>query len=131
VADVAALGLAYRLNAQEHRELYSVMFGGSNLGGFSLTDDDRQWGRFTLEILVGAVRRCMDAGRFRDGDAQLAAHQMWIALHGLVTLESGGFLTEPYDPDVCFEAQVRGLIIGAGDTVEQALESWADARRRA
>ena len=130
VADVAALGMAYRANAQQHRELYSVMFGGSNLGGFSLTDEDRQHGRFTLEILVGAVRRGMDVGRFRAGDAHLVAHQMWIALHGLLTLEFGGFLIEPYDADVCFEAQVRGLVIGAGDTVELARESWESAVTR-
>src|ERR1700733_13667670 len=34
VSDVAALGAAYRANAQEHRHLYSVMFGGASLGGF-------------------------------------------------------------------------------------------------
>ncbi|HEV2639937.1 MAG TPA: TetR/AcrR family transcriptional regulator [Actinocrinis sp.] len=123
VADVAALGRAYRQNALDHRAIYTVMFGGSSLAGFSLTDDDRQYGRFTLEILVGGVLRCIEAGRFRQGDAQLIAHQMWIALHGLVTLELGGYLTEPYSADACFEAQVCGLMVGAGDSVEAATRS--------
>jgi AcrR family transcriptional regulator len=130
VADVAVLGNAYRANALDHRALYAVMFGGASLGGFSLTDDDRQYGRFTLEILVGAVMRCMEAGRFREGDAQLVAHQMWIALHGLVTLELGGYLTEPYSADACFQAQVCGLVVGAGDDIDSAMRSMELSRKR-
>ena len=123
VADVAALGRVYRSNAGDHPHLYSVMFGGSGLAGFSLNDDDRRHGRYTLEILVGAVGRCMAAGRFRTGDEQLVAHQLWTALHGLVTLELGGYLFKPYDADACFDAQVCGLIVGAGDSLEQARAS--------
>ena len=131
IADVAALGAAYRANAQEHRHLYSVMFGGASLGGFTLTDEDRQHGRYTLEILVHAVARCMESGRFRQANAELLANQMWIALHGLVTLELGGYLIEPYDADSCFEAQVFGLLVGAGDGVEAAVASMEKARTRA
>lgn len=125
VADVAALGVAYRRNALENASLYAVMFGGAALGGYSLTDDDRQYGRFTLEILVRAVRRCVEAGRFRAGDPQVAAHQMWIALHGLVSLEFGGYLVEPYDADSCFHEQLRSLMIAAGDGPQRAERSIA------
>lgn len=131
VADVAALGAAYRLNALEHRNLYHAMFGGSTLGGFALTDDDRQHGRYTLEILVEAITRCMATERFRTADPALVANQMWIALHGLVTLEIGGYLQLPYDADTCFNAQLLGLIVGAGDTVGRALDSIKAARERA
>jgi hypothetical protein len=86
--------------------------------------------RYMLEILVKAVARCMAAGRFRSGDAELVANQMWIAVHGLVTLELGGYLIEPYDADVCFDAQVCGLLTGAGDEVNAAVGSIADARER-
>ena len=130
VADVATLGCAYRANALEHRHLYSVMFGGSSLGGFALTDEDRQHGRYTLEILVQAVARCMTAGRFRSADAQLVAHQLWIALHGLVTLELGGYLIAPYDADRCFQAQVCGLIVGAGDDAGKAAASLRRSLKR-
>jgi hypothetical protein len=91
------------------------MFGGSALGGFALTDDDRQHGRYTLELLVAAVERAMAAGRFRTGDPQLVAHQMWIALHGHVTLDLGGYLVEPYDAGLCLDTQLRALMLGAGD----------------
>jgi AcrR family transcriptional regulator len=130
VADVATLGWAYRHNAVEHRHLYEVMFGGSSLGGFALTDEDRQHGRYTLEILVRAVARCMEGGRFRAGDPQLVAHQMWIGLHGLVTLELGGYLREPYDADTCFEAQVCGMVLGAGDDPAETEISMKGARKR-
>jgi AcrR family transcriptional regulator len=130
VADVAALGAAYRANAHDHQHLYTVMFGGSSLGGFALTDEDRQFGRYTLGDLVGAVSRCMDEGRFRPGDPYLVAHQMWIALHGLVTLELGGYLIEPYDADTCFDSQVRSLMVGAGDDIEAAGTSLDAARER-
>lgn len=130
VADVAELGIAYRENALEHSHLYAVMFGGATLVGFSLTGEDRAHGRYTLAILVDAVDRCMRAGRFAGGDAQLVAHRMWIALHGLVTLELGGYLTEPYDADTCFDAQVRGLISEAGDDAAAGLESMRLARER-
>ena len=129
-SDVAALGQAYRRNALEHRHLYSVMFGGSNLAGFRLTDEDRQHGRYTLEILVKTVARCMAAGRFSAGNAELVAHQMWIAVHGLVTLELGGYLIEPFDADVCFDAQIRSLLIGAGDEAAAATRSVAASRAR-
>lgn len=130
VADVLTLGHAYRDNAVEHPHLYSVMFGGSALGGFALTDDDRQHGRYTLAVLVQTVARAMADGRYRCGDPELVAHQMWIALHGLVTLDLGGYLVPPYDAETCYEAQLRSLMVGAGDTIEATDRSLHRARRR-
>lgn len=130
VADVITLGCAYRGNARDNPYLYAVMFGGSSLAGFSLTDEDRQHGRYTLEILIGAITRCITAGRFQPADPQLLAHQMWIALHGLVTLELGRYLISPYDADTCFEAQVSGLMLGAGDSVAATAQSLRRALDR-
>ncbi|MFG2720608.1 TetR/AcrR family transcriptional regulator [Streptomyces sp. NPDC048416] len=130
VADVAALGCAYRANAMEHQYLYSVMFGGASLGGFALSDDERQHGRYTLETLVGAVIRCMRAGRFRTDDPARVAHQMWIGVHGLVTLELGGYLIEPYDADTCFRTLVCGMLVGAGDDGGRAATAMDTALSR-
>lgn len=130
VADIMALGYAYRANALDHPQLYQVMFGGGALGGFALSDGDRQHGRYTLESLVDAVSRATAQGRFRAADPLLTAQNMWIALHGLVSLELGGYLLDPYDPDVCFEAQLRSLMVGAGDNVEATTASFQRARRR-
>nr|WP_230419574.1 TetR/AcrR family transcriptional regulator [Catenulispora pinistramenti] len=123
VADVVAHGRVYRWNAHQNADLYQVMLGALNIAGFSLTDEDRRHGRYVLDILVASVRRCMAAGRFADGDPELVAHLFWTALHGMVTLELGGYLFAPYDADRCFEAQVHGLIVGNGDDSENAWES--------
>jgi AcrR family transcriptional regulator len=128
VGDLANLGRAYRHNAQVNQHLYAVMLGGSSLGGFELTAEDRQHGRYTLAAVVAAVERCMEAGRFREGDAVLVAHQMWSAMHGLVTLELGGYLIEPYTADICYEAQLVGLMVGAGDSLEAATRSVEGSR---
>ncbi|MFF4214511.1 TetR/AcrR family transcriptional regulator [Streptomyces sp. NPDC001796] len=123
VADVVAHGRVYRWHAFKDPHLYQVMLGLLTVAGFSLTDDDRRHGRYVLDILIASVRRCMAAGRFREGDAELVAHQFWTALHGIVTLELGGYLFEPYDADACFGAQVRSLLIGNGDSFEGAQAS--------
>lgn len=130
VADVATLGYAYRANAMEHQYLYSVMFGGASLGGFALSDDERQHGRYTLEALIGAVTRCMKAGRFRTDDPTRVAHQMWIGVHGLVTLELGGYLIEPYGAETCFRTLVCSMLVGAGDDGDRAELAMEIARAR-
>ncbi len=130
VADMALLGRAYRHNALTNPHLYAVMFGGSSPGGFSLTENDRQHGRYTLGNVVGCAARCIDAGRFRATDAELVAHQMWTATHGVITLELGGYLIAPYDADRCFEAQLAGLMVGAGDAHDAAIASVRASMRR-
>ena len=53
VADLALLGRAYRHNAVSNSHVYSVMFGGSSLAGFALSEEDRQHGRYTVFNEVG------------------------------------------------------------------------------
>jgi AcrR family transcriptional regulator len=125
VCDMALIGRAYRQNAVTNPHVFNVMFGGSSLAGFELSEQDRQHGIYTLSGVVTCAERCISSGRFRPGDAALVAHQMWNAVHGVVTLELGGYLLEPYGPDRCFETQLTGLMIGAGDDPEQAAASVA------
>lgn len=130
VADMALLGRAYRHNALANPHLFAVMFGGSAPGGFSLTEDDRQHGRYTLANVVECAARCIGAGRFRGTDAEMAAHQMWSATHGLITLELGEYLIEPYGAERCFEAQLVSLMVGAGDEHGLAQASVESSGRR-
>ncbi|ATE55379.1 TetR/AcrR family transcriptional regulator [Actinosynnema pretiosum] len=130
VADVLVLGHAYRHNAKANSHLYAVMFGGQSLAGFSLTEEDRQYGRYTLLTAVERVTRCIAAGRFREGDPALIAHEMWIATHGLVNLELGGYLIPPVDAERCYAALLCGLVAGAGDDAASAGRSVARAERR-
>ncbi len=130
VADMALLGRAYRHNAMANAHLYVVMFGASSLAGFELTEDDRQYGRYTLVNVVETAARCIEAGRFRPGDAGLVAHQMWVATHGLVTLELGEYLIEPWDAETCWEQQLVSLMVGAGDSHDTATASVARSKER-
>ena len=130
VADMALLGRAYRINALENSHLYGVMFGGASLAGFSLTEEDRQYGRYTLSNVVACAARCVGAGRFGTADPELVAHQMWIATHGLVTLELGGYLTTTHDGPSLFESQLVALMVGVGDTPAAATRSVRSSKRR-
>ena len=120
VCDMALIGRVYRHSANANAHLYSVMFGDRTLGGFELSEEDRQYGRFNLVRVVECAARCVESGRFRSEDAMLVAHHMWLAMHGLVTLELGGYLIEPCDADRCFESQTVSLMVGAGDDMAAA-----------
>lgn len=130
VSDLALLGRAFRYNATRNEHLYAVMFGGCSLAGFSLSEDDRQHGRYTLRNVTGSVARCLEAGRFRPDDPELVSHRLWCAVHGLTTLELGSYLVPPYDADRCFEDQLVSLMVGCGDRPDLAERSVADSRDR-
>jgi AcrR family transcriptional regulator len=130
VADMAVLGHAYRHNAKANSHLYAVMFGGQSLAGFSLTEEDRQYGRYTLLTAVECATRCIQAGRFREADPLLVAHEMWITTHGLVNLELGGYLIDPVNADRCFEAMLNSLMLGVGDDIRSSVASTAAAKKR-
>lgn len=123
VADMALLGRVYRYNACTNRYVFEVMFGGSSLAGFALTEEDRQYGRYTLNTVVDCAHRCVAADRFRADDSVLQAHHMWLSVHGTVTLELGGYLVPPYDSALCFESQLVSLMVGAGDDPASASRS--------
>ena len=103
LADLAALGEAYRANALDNPQLYAVMFGSASLGGYRLHDDALNEGRYTFEVLVTATQRTMDAGIFRPGDAEAVAAQLWSATHGFVMLELTGYLAADREPDAVDE----------------------------
>lgn len=130
VADLALMGRAFRHNASRNEHLYTVMFGGCSLAGFSLSEEDRQHGRYTLRNVTVCVNRCMKAGRFHPLDPDLIAHRLWCAVHGITTLELGSYLTPPYDADRCFEDQLVSLMVGCGDSLDSARSSVAQSTKR-
>ncbi|MBB5490945.1 TetR/AcrR family transcriptional regulator [Nocardiopsis metallicus] len=130
VSDLALLGRAFRHNASHNEHLYAVMFGGCSLAGFSVSEEDRQHGRYTLRNVTECVQRCMAAGRFHHGDPELVSHRLWCAVHGLTTLDLGSYLIPPYDADRCFEDQLVSLMVGCGDLPGPAGVSVADSATR-
>lgn len=99
LADLAALGEAYRANALDNPQLYAVMFGSASLGGYRLHDDELDEGRYTFDVLVAATRRVIEAGIFILGDPEAMAAQLWSATHGFVMLELAGYFAAEREPD--------------------------------
>ncbi|MGC5289663.1 TetR/AcrR family transcriptional regulator [Micromonospora sp. DT231] len=131
VADSFQLAIAYRQSAHLAPHLYAVMFGGSSIAGFQLSEEDRRIGLYTLRVARDTVPRCIQAGRFRPADPWSVTRRMWCQLHGLVSLELAGHLTPNHPSDDEFRQYLRDLAVGAGDTLEQAQASIAIALDRA
>jgi AcrR family transcriptional regulator len=120
VRDLAALGAAYLSNALAGPDLYRLMFDT----GFEL--EDPAAADEGLQVLVRAVGRAQEVGRFRDdADPGELATQCWTMGHGLASLLTGGalppaalangapMLTALFtawgdDPDACHRSVVRG-----------------------
>jgi AcrR family transcriptional regulator len=111
LTDLLELGWAYRANALDNPQLYAVMFGSASLGGYRLSNAEREDGRYTFDVLVAATQRAMDAGQFRADDAEKVAAQLWSALHGYVMLELAGYFDD--EPDAV-EAVLLPLFINLG-----------------
>ncbi|HEY3140773.1 MAG TPA: TetR/AcrR family transcriptional regulator [Acidimicrobiales bacterium] len=124
VSDLCVGGWAYYLNGTTNPNLYRAMFMDK-----PIDEADAEVGLYTFEFLVDAVQRCIDAGRFRPGDAVQLANQFWAVSHGVVALE----LTEMLAPDDalgCLQAAGRNLILGFGDTPSAYARSIARAEPR-
>jgi AcrR family transcriptional regulator len=90
LADLRAGLEAYRDYALAEPDYYRVMFMGA-MPGFQPGPEAAQTAKRTLELLVGAVRDCLDAGLLRGGAAEELAELLWTAVHGAVSLEISGF----------------------------------------
>jgi AcrR family transcriptional regulator len=123
VADVAAQGAAYFINALTNPHLYRFMFMEPHGEG------DDSVGLWTFERLVSGVQRAIDAGRFAQSDAWSLATQLWAAAHGIVTLHLAGLLTLE-DTMSTFEDIALNLFVGFGDDRSRAEASIEEARAR-
>ncbi|MFJ6566320.1 TetR/AcrR family transcriptional regulator [Streptomyces sp. NPDC091292] len=132
VAEVAGLSRAYQEFARAEPDVYAVMFGGSALAGFTLSDDDRRIGAYGLRSLRDALRRCTAAGRFRpDTDTDLLVRQLFSQLHGLAQLTRAGYIMGDYTPDQVLRGMLLDFASAAGDEQAAARASVATGLRSA
>lgn len=131
VADLGALGYAYRAHARTSPHLYTVMFGGQNIPEYCPTAQDMAHGLETFEVLTSGVQRCIDADRFDDHGAEAMATQLWAASHGAATLELAGFLGSPKATETCWRELITHVSVGFGDQPELVTASLRKARQRA
>lgn len=127
VRDLGALGMAYRRNALDNPHLYVAMFGGRRtLTDLCLADDELMLTLGTFQTLVDACQRCIAAGRIRADDAGSLAAQCWAMVHGVVTLEIGGYFLAPETALETQLALIRNLMLGLGDDPDLLERSMAE-----
>lgn len=119
VADLARQGWAYWRNAVENPNLYRAMFmhGG-------IDDPQAGVGETTFDMLVAAVQRCLDGGRFSPAPPRSLAVQLWSMVHGVCSLYLNELLTEAEAIDALF-ANVAALYASFGDDPEASRRSLA------
>lgn len=126
VAELAELCGVYQAFARAERDVYAVLFGGSTLLGFTLTDEDRAMGVAVLRHPRDAIRRCIAAGRFRrDADPDLLVRQLFCQMHGLAQLDHVGYLVGAHGPDRVLAAMIHDFAVAAGDPAAAATRSVA------
>ncbi len=124
LTDLTLLGWAYWDNALENPHLYRVMF----LDHHEPADDIV--GLDTFDQLVAVVARCVAEGRFGPGEPFDLALQLWASVHGLVTLELSGLVSETLAVEMLI-ASWRSLFVGFGAEPRAITRSLRRARRDA
>jgi AcrR family transcriptional regulator len=144
VADLFAVGAAYRRYAIERPHMYRLMFGSTSAHGINapagnvlaLTVAEVEDHVPGFVYVVRAVRRSILAGRITacsaDDDPTIVATaaQFWSLMHGFVMLELAGF----YGDDGAAVAPVLGsmtskLLVALGDSPERVTRSQLSAMR--
>jgi AcrR family transcriptional regulator len=112
LADLLALGRAYRASALAAPHLYAVMFG-SPVPGFEPAQEDYAHAKATFTPLLDTVRRAVSAGLLRDVDPYRIATALWATMHGLVSLELGCAMPKRAGPpSELFEAAIHASLNG-------------------
>jgi AcrR family transcriptional regulator len=129
VADLLALGLAYRDHALENPQLYRLIFGVTSPGGrqggkdlvVSTVANALPEGQAAFAQLVAAVTRVIEACGPCEEEPASAAAQIWSAIHGYVLLEIAGFFGDDGDGVERFLLPLgTKLAIGIGAAPEHA-----------
>lgn len=108
IADLVALGLAYRDWARANPNLFRVMFSGAVP---TEAKECTEAAMRTIQPLVETVGRAVARGDLA-GDIATIVTALWSAVHGFVTLELTGLLPAP-DPSAA-----------ARDALCAAVEGW-------
>ncbi|MDQ3760552.1 MAG: WHG domain-containing protein [Actinomycetota bacterium] len=112
LADLLALGRAYRVSALADPHLYAVMFD-SPVPGFEPTLQDYAHAEATFAPLLNTVRRASAAGLLVDADPGLIATALWANVHGLVSLELRCAMPAgAVPPGELFETAIRANLNG-------------------
>lgn len=108
---IEAMSQAYRRWAKEHPGRYVATLRAPNQNDVEDDAASRAVASVVFEVLVGY--------NLREDDAIDATRTLRSALHGFVTLETGGGFGLPVDIDRSFERLIRGITIALANWAEQ------------
>ncbi|WP_205876430.1 TetR/AcrR family transcriptional regulator [Mycobacterium camsae] len=137
VADLMAVGAAYRRYAIERPHMYRLMFGSTSAHGIkapagnvlSLTLAEIEQQESSFSQVVRAVHRSMLAGRITaaapDDDAAVVATaaQFWALIHGFVMLELAGFYGDDGAALPVLAGMTTNLLVALGDSTDRVHRS--------
>ncbi len=125
------LALATRDLARANPHLYDLMFGLSTRSTYRTIEEseERLSGRSPVfrkafQNVVHQCARTVDSGRVRPIDPVVMASQLWVLVHGFITLELAGHFSMFDDPasEVLLPLGVS-YYVGLGDQPERAAAS--------
>ncbi|MFD9960463.1 TetR/AcrR family transcriptional regulator [Amycolatopsis sp. NPDC058986] len=111
VADLVALGAAYRASALADPHLYAIMFTKS-VPGFEPNEEAEKLARSSLQPLQEVISAAIAAGIFVDVPAETIAVSCWGIVHGLVSLELTGNLPDEFSVGGAYETALRANASG-------------------
>ncbi|GAA3263420.1 TetR/AcrR family transcriptional regulator [Nonomuraea helvata] len=115
IADLLALGHAYRANALANPHLYELMFGRP-IPEFQPDAEAAAQIQPTFDTLIAAVARCVREGAFSLAEPADLAVGINALAHGLCSLDLRGALGDATEArrhwDRAFDTMVRGLRAG-------------------
>lgn len=138
VADLMAVGAAYRRFAIERPHMYRLMFGSTSAHGINapagnvltLTLGEIEQHEPSFAHVVRAVHRAMHEGRITmcsaDDDTAVVATaaQFWALIHGFVMLELAGFYGEDESAVLnVLGSMTTNLLVALGDSPDRIRES--------
>ena len=103
-----ALGIAYAKFAHDEPDGYRLLYMIHNHRALAYPDTEDAQKR-TRKVLIQATRRAVEAGD-NEGDPTMLAHTLWASIHGLVSLDLAGQLTQGASFDELFPALLSGLV---------------------
>ncbi|RCW40730.1 TetR family transcriptional regulator [Halopolyspora algeriensis] len=110
--DLIRLGRAYRASALADPYFYAIMFG-SAASDLQPPPESQQHAARTFEPLQQIVERAIRQGVLRPEDPLRVATALWAVVHGLVSLELGGHLSQQLgDPAEFFDTSMRAALTG-------------------
>ncbi|GAB7141906.1 TetR/AcrR family transcriptional regulator [Mycobacterium riyadhense] len=140
VADLLAIGTAYRRFAIERPHMYRLMFGSTSAHGINapahnvltLTFAEIEEQHPSFAHVVRGVHRCMLAGRLAAAGSDNAsdqvvvatAAQFWSSIHGFVMLELAGYYGDQGAAiEPVLASMTTNLLVALGDSPEQVEQS--------